>query len=106
MTARIVAIRDDGSQADVTEGVQIAYDLLRQSLDWGSGFLDTQEVDAVIRLSEACDFPDFEQLIAEVWRKRYADSIPYEERYTTRIPSQPTTEQREAFLAGIRKESA
>jgi len=70
MTNRIVAIQEDGSHKDITEGVQICYDLLRQSLDWGSGFLDTEEVDAVVRLANDAGFADFENLIREVWADR------------------------------------
>jgi hypothetical protein len=70
MTNRIVAIQEDGSHKDITEGVQICYDLLRQSLDWGSGFLDTQEVDAVVRLANDADFADFEELIRGLWASR------------------------------------
>lgn len=65
---RIVAIHDDGREVDVTEAVQITYDLTRQSLDWGSGLLDTQEMIEVVKLAEACGFPDFEEALAEAWR--------------------------------------
>jgi len=40
---------EDGT--DVTEAVQILYDIAHQSLDWGSGFLDNSEMEAVIRLA-------------------------------------------------------
>lgn len=67
---KIIVRRDDGTEADVTEAVGITYDCLRSSLDWGSGFLDAEEVNAVVRLAEAAGFPDFEDLVAEVWESR------------------------------------
>lgn len=76
MGNKIVAIQEDGSQKDITEGVQICYDLLRQSLDWGSGFLDVDEVDAVIRLAHDSGFADFEELIKSVWAERRKSQLP------------------------------
>jgi hypothetical protein len=46
MTKRIEA---EGT--DITEGVQILYDIAHSSMDWGSGFLDNEEVEAVVRLA-------------------------------------------------------
>lgn len=70
---KITVTHDDGTTTDVTEGVQVAYDAVRSSLDWGSGFLDTEEVDAVVGLAVACRFPDFEELVEEVRRDREAE---------------------------------
>lgn len=36
---------------DITEAVQIMYDLVHSSMDWGSGMLDTEEMHAVIQLA-------------------------------------------------------
>lgn len=47
---------DGGSHVDVTEGVQVLYDALVASLDWGSGLFDTEEVTAIRRLGQACGF--------------------------------------------------
>lgn len=69
---RVIVQQDDGTEVDVTEEVKVAYDCVRQSLDWGSGFLDVEEVDAIIRLSAACAFPDFEEVIRDVWADREA----------------------------------
>lgn len=40
---------DDGQ--DITEAVQILYDIAHSSMDWGSGFLDNEEMETVIRLA-------------------------------------------------------
>jgi len=39
------------SGEDVTESVQVLYDIAHQSMDWGSGFLDNDEMRAVIQLA-------------------------------------------------------
>lgn len=70
MAHRIIVLRDDGLEIDVTEAVQITYDCLRSSLDWGSGFLDTNETHQVILLAEAAGFADFEDAVTEVWLAR------------------------------------
>ncbi len=36
---------------DVTEAIQVIYDLAHSSMDWGSGMLSTEEVEAVIRFA-------------------------------------------------------
>lgn len=36
---------------DITEGVKILYDIAHSSMDWGSGFLDNDEMEEVIRLA-------------------------------------------------------
>lgn len=70
---RITVTHDDGTSADITEGVQIAYDIAYGSMDWGSGFLDTEEMDAVARLAEACRFPSFEDALESVAAAREAE---------------------------------
>ena len=69
---KITVTHDDGTTADITEGVQIAYDIAYGSMDWGSGFLDTEEMDAVASLAEACRFPSFEAALASVASAREA----------------------------------
>lgn len=36
---------------DITEAVQVLYDIAHSSMDWGSGFLDNAEMESVIRLA-------------------------------------------------------
>lgn len=69
---RVIAYRPDGTEVDVTEPVRVAYDCVHQSMDWGSGFLDTEEVDNIIRLGAACGFADFQEVIRGVWADREA----------------------------------
>lgn len=42
-------LTEDGQ--DITEAVQILYDIAHSSMDWGSGFLDNEEMETVIRLA-------------------------------------------------------
>lgn len=42
-------IRSKGK--DITESVQILYDIAHSSMDWGSGFLDNEEIETVIDLA-------------------------------------------------------
>jgi hypothetical protein len=53
---KIQVVNDDGTIVDVTEGVQVCYDLLVASLDWGSGFLSTEESKQVLDLARAAGF--------------------------------------------------
>lgn len=55
---RITLTLDDGTEHDVTEAVQIIYDALHASMDFGSGFLDTSEIMAMRRLSRAAGWED------------------------------------------------
>lgn len=78
---KILAVNDDGLVTDVTEGVQICYDMVRNSMEWGSGLFDTQEIANIIRLAEAAGFPDYEDAITELWTARYKQEY-------TRVPGQ------------------
>lgn len=53
---RLFARRSDGSEVEVTQGVKLVYDLLNQSMDYGSGFLSIEDVVEITRLSAACGF--------------------------------------------------
>lgn len=68
--------------ADVTLAVQILYDALVASMDFGSGFLDAEETQAIADLAAACGFempcmgchyPDWSHLDAcPSWKARVA----------------------------------
>lgn len=53
---KIVVTHDDGQSVDITKGVQVLYDQIASSMDWGSGFLDYEEVNAIRAVGYACGF--------------------------------------------------
>jgi len=57
----VTATRPDGTTQDVTAGVQTLYDLVIQSMDWGSGFLTVEDTEPVVAIAEFCGFKDFEE---------------------------------------------
>lgn len=67
---RITLTRDDGSTADITELVQISYDVAVGSMDYSSGFLDQEEINGLLALALVCGFPDARSRVAEMWRER------------------------------------
>ena len=56
---KVTLTTDDGDH-DITEAVQIMYDTVAQSLDFGSGFLDTEEVLQMERLGVLAGFEPLE----------------------------------------------
>lgn len=53
----VTAYRYDTDEIiDITEGVQVMYDALIGSMDWGSGFLANDEAVAILRVAQACGF--------------------------------------------------
>lgn len=94
---------------DVTEAVQILYDIAHGSMDWGSGFLDNDEMAAVIRfavlmgwqvpslprnsealLSVAREFPEHYEFVEKVWPAStiVGETIP--ERRWVEVNPRPT----------------
>jgi hypothetical protein len=55
---RIWAETPDGSRTDVTEAVQVAYDLVLSSMDFGSGFLTIEDLIPLDDLAQTCGFDD------------------------------------------------
>lgn len=59
---------------DVTEGVQVLYDLVLGSMDWGSSLLSIEDVLPMLDLAEVCDFGEREKiegyLVADAVEKR------------------------------------
>lgn len=100
---KIVAIQDDGAEVDVTEAVAITYDLLRNSLDWGSGFLDTQEMSHVIRLGEAAGYADIEDAIREAWAE-WHDDANRRSGYQLQPPGRMSPAEKARSIAEFRKE--
>jgi hypothetical protein len=111
---KITVTHDDGSEQDVTELVQIAYDVATHSMDWGSGFLDQEETNGLILLAEACQFPDLDEILQEQWRARMAEGKRFDELQAIADArgakwwhsTEPTPEEREAFLAEVKAAQA
>jgi hypothetical protein len=57
---RVIA-RCDGTETDITEGVQALYDLVIGSMDWGSGFWTAEDAAPVAALARACGFERAEE---------------------------------------------
>lgn len=72
---KIVLHRDDGTTENITELVRIAYDVAVGSMDYSSGFLDKEEVDGLLRLAFACDFPSAREEAIEMWRKEAYEAL-------------------------------
>lgn len=109
---KIIVQHDDGTEIDVTEGVQVAYDTAYGSMDWGSGFLDLEEMEAVARLAEACRFPSFPDALESVQRARedQEKTLAYQEEQRRKQAAQealmrqrPGTPQYERLMAEMEK---
>lgn len=70
---RMFARAADGSETDITEGVQACYDLVIGSMDWGSGFLTVEDALPVVLLAKACGFADYERAEKYVRDKQHAE---------------------------------
>ena len=53
MLAEVIVRAVDGTETNVTEEAKTVLDLLHSSLDWGSGFLSTEDVAAWHRFARA-----------------------------------------------------
>ena len=76
MNGKIVHIAEDGTQSDVTEGVQTLYDLVTSSMNWGSGFWsyeDALPVAAIARLSGFDDCEETERYVREALHRKESD---------------------------------
>ena len=51
-----IIVTRDGQETDITEEVKICYDTAVGSKDFGSGFLDSEEVAGLRLLASACGF--------------------------------------------------
>ena len=56
MNGKFVFMGDDGTQADVTEGVQALYDLVIGSMNWGSGFWSYEDALPVAQIARLAGF--------------------------------------------------
>ncbi len=58
--ARVLVRLVDGTTEDITEGVQAMYDLVINSLDWGSGLLTVEEALPIVHVAQSCGFAHWE----------------------------------------------
>src|SRR5215469_16621515 len=56
MNGKFTHIAADGTQTDVTEGVQALYDLVISSMDWGSGFWSYEDALPVAKIARLAGF--------------------------------------------------
>ena len=61
---RITTTNATGEPIDITEGVQVLYDLVTSSMDWGSGFWTEDDIQPVRALVEAVGFPGLDNVDA------------------------------------------
>ena len=61
MNGKFTHIADDGTQTDVTEGVQALYDLVVSSMDWGSGFWTYEDALPVVNIARLAGFEEAEE---------------------------------------------
>ena len=67
-----------GQAVDVTEGVQALYDIVVQSMDWGSGFLTVEDALPVVEIAKVCGFDgirEAEAYLVERERMDRADEL-------------------------------
>lgn len=62
MNGKIVHVADDGTETDVTAGVQALYDLVISSMDFRSGFWSYEDAVPVGEMARLCDFEKREEI--------------------------------------------
>lgn len=53
-----VIVEHDGQRTDITDDLAVLYDAATSSMNWGSGFLDTDEVDSIRRIGRRMGYSD------------------------------------------------
>ena len=69
---RAFARKADGTETDITEGVEALYDLVISSMDWGSGFLTYDDALPVLTIAETFGFEDQARVRAYVTDKLHS----------------------------------
>lgn len=68
-----IIVRDSTEgEADVTEAVQALYDMVVQSMDWGSGFFTVEDIVPVALLAKLCEFGEVDEInryLERFWRQ-------------------------------------
>lgn len=58
-----IIFRDLDKEIDITEEVKMLFDSVIHSVDWGSGFLDNQEMKQVLKIGKLLDATSTEQML-------------------------------------------
>jgi hypothetical protein len=66
----IIAREPDGTEVDVTTGVQALYDLALGSMDYGSGFWTSEDAAPVAEIARVCGFEGLADLECYVGEQR------------------------------------
>lgn len=106
---RIYVQSEDGKGVDITEGVRVMYDAVLGSLDWQSGFLDLEELEALGQVADACGFDQIEEVYQRIQAAKVAQEAQaqYTARYAARsdlhkaLTEEEREEQRQAYRAII-----
>jgi hypothetical protein len=82
-TGRAIHRADDGTETDITEGVQALYDLVISSMDWGSGFWTGEDALPVAVVGRLLGFEQIDEVERYVndrngswWQKPPDPQIP------------------------------
>jgi hypothetical protein len=74
---KVILTADDGTERDITEHFRLLYDTVIASMDWGSGFLDLQEMLQVVQVGAAAGFADVGLVAASAGlERRFPDPAP------------------------------
>jgi hypothetical protein len=87
---RAIHRADDGSETDITEGVQALYDLVISSMDWGSGFWTEDDAAPVSLIGHLLGFAKIDQVdkyIADRVHER--ELFAYRETWVPPVVSRP-----------------
>lgn len=66
MKITVLVQGESGEITDITEGVRVMYDAVLGSLDWQSGFLDLEELEALGQVADACGFGQIEEVYQRI----------------------------------------
>lgn len=87
MAGRAFHRAGDGTETDITEGVQAMYDLLLSSMDWGSGFWTYEDALPVAKIGALFGFEQDAEVQryvakmqheheADAWRREHPGAMP------------------------------
>lgn len=75
-TARRVVVLENGVEvADITEAVASVYDALHSSMDWGSNFLDIEQVTAALEVAKECGFLPVPEAEQAMWNYQWSSHV-------------------------------